>query len=200
MAFGKHHRRRHHRRHYRGFVTIPGLSGTPLGWSAKGSDLAVGAAVGFGGSAALKMGLAKVMPAGVPDFVQKFWPVIGSGLAGAVAYFAQKKSHKSRAEAHLLGALLAGAAVSAWDALSSALPNSFSDVVQLRLGARRGYRGFGVPVNEVTPAIGPGAYAGYRGVIVNEPSRALSDWNLGQLQAASMDPDDDGINTLMDLD
>lgn len=190
-------RRRSHRR-FGAMVQIPGL-GT-LNKSVNTTDVLIGAALGLGGTLALK-GLGNKLLAGkVPDFILKGSPLVGGVITGGAAYFLGAKKNKAKANAHLFGALIAGASVQAWDVLKTSFPEGLGDVVSLKLGRYGNHGRYGVFVNERTPAVGPGG-ASLGGLIVNEGGRSLSDANLSQLAAMSMnDSESSGMEQLMDLE
>lgn len=191
-------RRRSHRR-YGAMVQIPGLG--MLDKSVNTTDVLVGAGLGFAGTLALK-GLGNKMLAGqVPDAILKGSPLVGGIIAGGLAYLLESKKNKQRATGHLFGALTAGAAVQAWDVMKTSFPTGLGDVVSLKLGRYAGRRGgYGVFVNERTPAVGPGG-ASLNGLLVNEPGRSMSDHNLAALAGVSMgDGESSGMEQLMDLE
>jgi hypothetical protein len=192
MAKRRHHRRR---KHYGSQVQIP-FSGVMdvLGSHVKGTDVVVGALLGLAGSGLAKSLAAQLLPSGLPAIVDQFWPIVGSAAAGTALYLFQKKGNRSRAQAHLIGALTAGVGVSTWTLLQAQFPTQFSDVVALRYSGYRGYPGMGsVLINEQPPPLG--------GLIVNDNTsqRALSDANLAHLGAIAMgDEDDEGLAALME--
>lgn len=180
-------------------VSIPGLGYLPK--SASTNDLLLGAALGLGGTLLMK-GLGNKMLAGkAPDWLLKGSPLVGSIATGAVLYVLESKKNKQKAGAHLLGAVLAGASVQAWDVLKTQFPEGLGDVVSLKFSGY-GRRYGSVIVDERTPNIGPGG-ASYGGLIVDEPGRSLSDRNLGSLAQVEMglgDDDASGLEELMDMD
>lgn len=178
------------RRRYNGMVRIPGLSGM-LDRSVNTKDVVVGALVGFAGTGAIKYLNNTILAGKVPEFIAKGSPLIGGAVSGGIAYMLQRQKNPARANGHLTGALLAGASVQVWDMLKANMPQVFGDVVSLNLS------NYGsVFVDEKTPSIGPG---GYGGLLVDEPSHAMSGYNLAQLAEASMnDSEDDGIEALME--
>jgi len=161
-------------------VQIPGLG--VFDGSVGAKDVMVGAGLGLAGTAGLKYALNKSgMMASLPDFALKAFPLLASAVTGGAAYAIQKKKNSSRAKSHFVGAVAAGAAVTAWDVLRNNVPD-LSDLVSVRLNGYRGYnRGMGVLV-----ADNPGRLAGYNGVIINDSSR-----NLAELNALNMTPDND---------
>lgn len=194
-------KRRHSRRRYGAMVQIPGLG--MLNKSVNTTDVLTGAALGFAGTLALK-GLGNKLFAGkVPDFLLKGSPLVGGIVTGAVLYAVGAKKDKSKANAHLFGALTAGASVQAWDVLKTSFPEGLGDVVSLKLnqyGKLNRYGKYGVFVDERTPVVGPGG-ATLGGLIVDEGGRSLSDRNLGQLAAVSMnDAEASGMEELMSLE
>lgn len=192
-------RRRHHRRRsYRSYVNIPGLGNFKafnfLKSNVNAMDVLVGVVAGLVGSGLVKMALAKANVK-LPDAVQPYQTALGSVAAGSGLYFAQKKS--GRATGHLIGAMAGGLALTAWDMLTKYNPGGmFSDVVALPMG-RYGYPYGGVVVDERTPGVGPGAYGG---LVVDEPGRALSDYNLSELANLSMGEERSGMEDLMEMD
>lgn len=176
-------------------VQIPGLGS--LNKQVNTSDVLVGAALGFAGTLAIKMAGGKVLAGKVPDFLLKGSPLVGGIVTGGVLYALEQKKNKAKANAHLFGALLAGASVQAWDSLKTTFQAQLGDVVSLKFQGRNGY---GVFVDERTPNVGPG---GYGGLIVDEGGRSMSgvSQNLAQLAAYSMgDEESSGMEELMDLD
>lgn len=168
--------------------------------SVNSTDVLIGGLIGGAGASLAKAIVNKMeetKPGGVPDLAKRLLPLIGAAGAGTLAYALQSKGNKSRATGQLVGAISVGAGVTAWDALKANLPQYFGDVVSLRLS---GYPGYGVFVNENTPAIGPGAMGGYGGLIVDENQRAMAGYadnpNLAALAQVSMGGDDDGIDEL----
>ena len=169
------------RRSYRGLVSLPSLGNATaiLKYDVKAQDMMVGAGAALVGSGALKWAANKFLVKAdgtsyLPAFVHRFWPLVSGIATGAALYYAQKDRQPSRARAHLVGAVTAGAVLSAWDALKAAKPEFFNDLVALRLP--------------------------YNGLIVNDPNRALSDANLSALAAVSMGDDASApeIDELMD--
>jgi len=196
------HRRRHSRRRYGSMVSIPGLGYLPK--SADTNDLILGAALGLGGTLVMK-GLGNKLLAGTaPDWLLKGSPLVGGVATGALLYMIEGRKNRQKAGAHMLGAVLAGASVQAWDVLKTQFPEGLGDVVSLRFSNYgRGGRYGSVIVDERTPMVGPGGGASYAGLIVDEPGRSLSDTNLAQLAQVDMglgDSDASGIEELMDMD
>lgn len=190
--------RRSHRR-YGGVVKIPGLGAFPSSVGTK--DVLIGAAIGFAGTLGIKYLAGTPMLAGkIPDAVGKAGPLIGGLITGGVLYAMEQKKNKSKANGHLFGAVMAGAAVQGWDVLKTQFPAAFADVVSLKFNGARPY---GVFVDERTPRIGPGGRSAYNGLIVDE-SASASNQNLAQLAAYSMDgfgdSDEDVMQSLMDVD
>jgi hypothetical protein len=115
--------RRHHRRHSRRFSGF----GEPLNAlkaSFSGMDALLGVAVGFGGIVAAKWALKTMTPAGQapPAMLDQFAPLLGGLAGGLVAYVAGKKFLKAspgKAAGLLVGAVGAGAAVTASNYLHS---------------------------------------------------------------------------------
>lgn len=182
-------------------VSIPGL-GT-LNKSVNTTDVLLGAALGLGGTLVMK-GLGNKLLAGkAPDWLLKGSPLVGGIAVGGLLYALEGKKNRPKANAHLFGAVLAGASVQAWDVLKTQFPEGLGDVVSLKFsGYGRGGRYGSVIVDERTPSVGPGG-ASYAGLIVDEPGRSLSDGNLAQLAQVDMglgDSDASGIEELMDMD
>lgn len=175
-----------------------------LNRSVNSTDVAAGAAIGLLGSGAVKY---LIRAAGfqdkLPVFVQNWMPLLASLAAGSAAYAFERKGNKARAESHLVGAAIAGASAQAWGMLKATYPEYFGDVVSVKLNGY-GRPGYGVLVNSPTPAIGPGAFAGYNGMIFNNPGRALAGYSnapgsgLAGLAALAMSDDKDGLEDLMD--
>jgi hypothetical protein len=172
-------------------VSLPGLGEFGvLNYSVNSTDVLVGAVAGLAGSGAFKMAVNK-LGITLPEFVTKFWPLVGSAATGAVLYAAQRKKNPSRGKGHLVGAIGAGVSLTAWDMMKAQMPEYFGDMVSLPYGRFNRYNG--MLVNE--PA--------YRmnGMLVNDPQRALSDANLSQLANLSMgDSDVSGMEDLMSLE
>ena len=171
-------------------VQIPGLG--VLNKSVNTNDVLVGAALGFIGTGAVKYLGNKFLADKAPAFLLKASPLVGGLITGGALYALQQKKNKSRATAHLFGAIVAGASVQVWDILKTEMPSYFGDVVSLNLS------NYGsVIVDEATPRVGPG---GYSGLIVDEPGRAMSDYNLSQLANVSMGDEESGIEEMMEMD
>lgn len=110
------------RKHYRGLVRFPGLGRLPLpSGPVKTSDVAVGAALGLAGSIGLQYVAGKAIASGapVPAILASGSPVVGGLTTAAGIYFLEKKSSKSRATGHAVGAALAGLAVWGFGALNN---------------------------------------------------------------------------------
>ncbi len=179
------------RRRFHGMVQIPGLG--VLNKSVNTTDVLMGVALGFAGSAAVKAVSTKMLPGKVPDIVLKNTPVVGGLLAGAGAYFLESRKNMGRANAHLFGAAMAGITVQLWGYAKTSMPSYFGDVVSVR---RNGYNGrYGMLMNSATPAMGPGAYAG---LLVDDKARSSS--NLNALADMAMGDSEGGIHDLMDAD
>lgn len=183
--------RRRRRRSYGAMVRVPGLGF--LGQQVNSTDVALGAGLGLLGTLVLK-GAGNKYLTFLPDAVRKGSPLIGGALTGAAAWYWQKSTAPSRANAYLAGAVLAGASIQAWDILKTQFPGGLGDVVSLRFNGNR----YGVFIDERTPSVGPGG-ASMGGLLIDEPGRSMSDYNLGQLAQMSMGDDDelDGIEELM---
>jgi hypothetical protein len=178
-------------------VSIPGLGF--VNKSVNTSDVLMGAVLGFGGTLLIKGLGNKVLAGKAPDWLLKGSPLVGGIAAGGLLYMMEQKKSRQKANAHLFGALMAGASVQAWDVLKTTFPEGLGDVVSLRFAGQPYGRLGSVLVDERTPAVGPGG-AAYNGLIVDEASRSMG--NLNQLAAYSMSGDDEhsGIEELMDLD
>lgn len=173
--------------------------------SVNSTDVLAGAAIGLVGSGVIKWGIKQLgLQDKLPVIVQNWMPLLGSTAAGSIAYALERKSNKSRAEGHLVGAIAAGASAQAWGMLKAQYPEYFGDVVALRFA---GYnrRGMGVLVRNPTPRVGPGALGG---VLFNNPQRRMAGTSLAGryadrpefagLAAAAMGDDRDGLEELMD--
>ena len=164
-------------------VSFPSLGNfNPLGQDVNSTDVLIGAVAGLAGSGAIKFAVGKLGIA-LPDFLTKFWPLVGSSAAGAALYAAQRGSNKRRGKGHFVGAVGAGVALTAWDLMKAQLPGYFDDVVGLRYGR---YAGYGLMANNPGPQM--------QGLIVDN-SRS----NLGALAAMSMGESDD-MDGLMSLE
>lgn len=184
------------RRSYRGLgdTVALQLSGfvDDLKGNVKGVDALVGAAIGVAGIGAFNWAKNQTwFPAGLrtnATFI-RFTPAIVGVLAGAGAYFADKKLLKmpSKAAGHAVGAVGAGLAFQALQEAKTKWPAYFSDIVDLRLAGmivndsyrRRGLQG--MLVNDPAPR----AFAGY----ADNPS-------MGDLAAMSMNVDDPDLEDL----
>lgn len=118
-----------HRRHrsLSGLVRFPGLGRLPLpSGPVKPVDVAVGAALGLAGSIGLQVIANKAIASGapVPGFLASGSPVVGGLVTAAGVYLLEKKSNKSRASGHAIGAALAGVAVWGWGALNNLVAGS----------------------------------------------------------------------------
>lgn len=189
--------RRRHRRHYRGITSVnlgalPGLD--MLDKSANGMDVLIGAAVGFVGGQVVSGLAMKYLPESVtsmlvgsdgkPSIISKILPLVVSGAAGAILYYAQKKS--SRGYGHLVGSLAVGAAFTVREFLKdqTIAGITFSEVVGVNLG---GYSGLLVADNT--------GMNGFAGLLVDDNTGTKA--SLNQLGALSMGGDDDGLYSLM---
>lgn len=175
------------RRSYRGITSLTlGALPISLNDSVRFGDLLMGVGVGLVGAAAVKAALNKFAPAlyaQVRDMAGAAIPAVTGLAAGAVLYYAQRNSNSTRAKAHAIGAITAGAAVTLMaylPKLSGVVPGlDFSDVVALNLG---GYNGLLVADNSDQ----------FNGLLVADQSDSLN-----ELAAYSMgDSDDDGLAAL----
>lgn len=184
------------RRRYGGpIVTIPGLSGLPklpgLGFLNKNvsvGDAAVGVGVGLVGSAALKSVVKRFAPPSTVAMLGKAAPAVFGVAAGAILYFAEKKS--ARGAGHAVGATLAGLALTVWEFAKTQFAGSsyldFNEVTQVNFGRYYGNPNpYGLLIQD---NVGPGV----NGLLVADHTDALND-----LARVSMAPDDDGIASLM---
>lgn len=169
--------RRRRRRQYESYVQIPGLSEL-IPESVGGMDVIVGAALGTAAGAVVKPVVSKLSDK-IPAALQPYLPALGSALTGLGLYYLQRKS--PRAAGHLVGSLAVAASQATFEALKKVAPQYYGDVVTLPMSNYSG-----LLVDETTPAVGPGAYKGYGGLLVDEPLRAMSDANLAELAAYSM--------------
>lgn len=181
---------RRRRRNYREYVAIPGLGELPfMGKSVNSTDVLIGAGAGVIGSGAVKFALSKI-PFQIPAALAPIMPVLTSAAVGAALYYGQKKS--SKGVAHFTGAVAAGTAIALMDFAKAQAPQYFGDVVSLKLGNYG--RGYGLLIDE-NPRAEMRALNGYNGLIIDDTPR-----NLAGLAAASMAPDDDGMQDLVDMD
>lgn len=180
------------RKHYRGITSIS-LGNFPisLNESVKVMDVVAGAVVGVGVAAAVKGALNKFAPslyAQVRTTLGPAVPLASSLAAGAVLYYAQAGSNRSRGKGHAVGALAAGLAVTAMAYLPklaemTGLPFDFSEVVAVNLNGLGGYGGL---------LVDDAAGRAYNGLLVADRSDSLN-----ELAAYSMgDTDDDGMSAL----
>ncbi len=187
---------RRRRRRFGGTVGV-NLGNLPLvGDSVNSTDVLIGLAAGVVASAAVK-GLAKRFAPGVYAQVAstagQFLPAVAGAAGAAAVYFGGTKllkmsDHKAKGLA--VGAVAAGAALSAWDFARAQLAGvgggmlDFSGTVGVNLG------GYGMLIDD---SAGQGVN-GYGGLIVADHSDGLA-----ELAAVSMGPDDDGIDALMGM-
>lgn len=146
MARHRHHRR-HHRRGLGDYVSVPSFGGikeyNPLGKTVRSTDLFVGAGLGLTLGAAVKYLLNKAnssMGGTIPTEIMSYASPISTVLAGVALYMFQRKAKRQRAEAHFVGAALAGALPIFWTALGQYGPKMadgtpfFSDYVMQPYG------------------------------------------------------------------
>ncbi|HSN69534.1 MAG TPA: hypothetical protein VLV48_09830 [Thermoanaerobaculia bacterium] len=147
-----------------GKIKLPSVKGlNPLGKSVNSTDVLVGAFVGLGGGAIIKMGIAKFWPT-APAVIQNNIGPISTLGAGVAAQMLLKNKHKGTG--YFVGAALAGLVPLGWGLLQRQFPQFFSDYVN-------------IPVGMLTD-VGP------MGLLVDEGSSRLS-----ELAAYSMGSDDD---------
>jgi hypothetical protein len=189
--------RRRRTRRYSGITSVnlgalPGLD--ILDRSASGMDVLMGAAVGFVGAQVVSGLASKYLPASIKDTllkpdsaISKVAPLVMAGTAGAILYYAQRKS--SRGYGHLIGALAVGAALTVREFLKGKeiAGIKFDEVVGVNLG---GYSGL-----LVSDTTGLNGYNGYDGLLVSDTTGARA--SLNELGALSMGHDDDGLYSLM---
>lgn len=177
------------RKRYGGIVSV-GLGKLPvINSSVSFRDAAIGVGLGLLGSALLK-GLAKrFLPqvyAQAAGAVGQFMPALAGIGAGAVLYYAQKKT--ARATGQAAGAVLAGLALSAWDFARARLSTvgggvlDFSGTVGVNLG-----NPYGMLINDRSDAA-------MNGLLIADHSDSLA-----ELANISMAPDNDGIAELMSM-
>lgn len=154
-------------------VQVPGL-GLFRGSAGSSSDVAVGAAAGLVGIAAIKFAVNKFAPP-LPTIVVRALPLISGAITAGVLYATGKRGGHGKGRA--IGAVLAGAAINVWDEVRANVP-SLADLVSVQLS---GYRGYGGMIVE-----NRGGLNGYGGMLVDNSAR-----NLDGLNAINMAPDDD---------
>lgn len=186
--------RRRRSRRYHGITSVnlgfvPGLD---LNRSASGMDVLMGAAAGFVGAQVVKAVAQKFLPAGIKDMLfkegsvlSKLSPLIVSSAAGAILFYAQKRS--ARGYGHLVGAAAVGVALTAREFLKgmSVAGITFDEVVGVNLG---GYSGL-----LVQDSTGMNGYGNYSGLLVQDSTGQ----SLNELGSLSMGGDDDGLYSLM---
>jgi len=132
--------------------------------ASKGTDVLVGALAGVAGISAIKLVINKTgLREKIPSVVGYALPLISGAVAGGALYVLDHKVLKmgSRAAGHALGAVMAGAAINAWDLLATQFP-SLADVVSLPLSD------YGILANDANRQL-----AAYQGMIVDEPARGM---------------------------
>lgn len=140
----------------------------PAGRSVDSTDVFIGAVLGLAGAAGAKMLFSKVPQlATAPEIVKRAVPLLGAAAAGAAISFLGPKLKLSpdKASGYFVGAVAAGAALTAWGEVKNRFPQ-LADIVDLRLN------GYGIPIDEPN----------YNGVITDDSQ--ISGGYLGQ---ASMD-------------
>jgi hypothetical protein len=149
----------------------------------------IGAGLGLAGSIALQQVANRAIAAGapIPGFLASGSPVVGGLASAAVLYLAQKKSNRTRAAGHAIGAALAGLAVWGWGAIN----NLVAGIPVMAQTA--GY--FGAPLFNNPRLQGYGFSprtlpAGMGGPIFNNPNLNLS--KLARLQGLG-DENEDGM-------
>ena len=140
------HRKRRHRG-FRDYVSVPSLGGlkeyNPLGKHVSSTDVLVGASLGLALGAGVKYALNLLNTAiggKIPTAVMNYASPISTFFAGAALYMLQRKSKRSRAEGHLVGASTVAAGSVVWNLLKSYGPTLsdgtpfFSDYVVTQYG------------------------------------------------------------------
>src|SRR5574341_254528 len=131
------HRRRRHRRGFGDFLTVPGLGGlakdlNPLGKSVQMNSVLIGAGLGMGGGALVRMGIGKAGIADkLPAFVATNIGPVSTILAGIGGYMFFKKKSPEKAKGVLYGAMLAGLVPVGWNVLQTQFPQYFADYVSI---------------------------------------------------------------------
>lgn len=182
---------RKHRRRYGSVVSV-GLGRLPiLNSSVSFKDAAIGVGLGLVGSALLKGLVKKFAPsayASAAGAVGQFMPAVAGIGAGAILYYAQKKTHSATGQA--AGAVLAGLALSLWDFAKNNLATmgggmlDFSGTVGVNLGR------YGMVINDKSD--NDQGIQGYNGLLIADHSDSLA-----ELANISMGADNDGIAELM---
>ena len=153
-------KRHHKRKHYRGlmrasFGLLPSIPS-----SVNTKDAAIGVGIGLGAALLARYAWTNYAPATMtaqalaknPDgsnanpayaFVHDNLPLVGAIAGGAAAFFFGKKKNRSKAEAHAVGAILAGVAIAALPMAQAALGPSFQGFQVVRYGGR--FHGILVP-------------------------------------------------------
>ncbi len=149
-------------------VRVPGL-GLFKGGAGSASDVAIGAAIGVAGIAAIKFVVNKYLADKMPALAMRALPALSGAVTGAALYYGQKRSAK--AKSHALGAALAGLAINVWDEVRAAVPD-LADLVSVRLNS---YRGMLIDDR-----------GGYNGMLIDDSSS-----NLHDVQAINMEPDEE---------
>lgn len=152
-----------------------------MNYEVNSTDVIVGAGIGLLGVGAAKMINAKLLTdaAGIsklPGFLVPMMPLLGGLLGGTAAFMFQKNSNPNRGKGHMVGAIGAGAAVTAMDYLrtSESTKEYFADVVSLP---------FGVITRD------PNRRLGRYGVITRDPAQ-LQARNMAALGRMSMSDSD----------
>ena len=157
-------------------------------WTRRKLVLGIGAGLGLAGSIALQQVANRAIAAGapIPGFLASGSPVVGGLASAAVLYLAQKKSNRTRAAGHAIGAALAGFAVWGWGAINNLVAG---------LPVMSQTAGFGAPLFNNPRMQGYGFSprtlpAGMGGPIFNNPNLNLS--KLARLQGLG-DENEDGM-------
>lgn len=160
------------------YVQLPGL-GLFKG-SVSGKGVAIGAVAGLGGVTVGRLGLNKLMekyPTAIPTFVVRLAPAISGALTGGLLYAVGKRVKLADAKSMAVGAVLAGVTVNVWNEIKAQV-TGLNDLVSVQMNGYRGYRG--VIVNNPNRAL--------NGVIVDNPN-VRSARNLQALHQLNMQPD-----------
>lgn len=169
-----------HRKSYRGLVRFPGLGRLSLpSGPVKPLDVVVGGVLGLVGSIAIqKAANAASASVPLPNFLTSGSPVVGGLVTGAGAYLLERKSNKSRATGHAIGAALAGLAVWGWGAINNLMAGAPV------LGPQ--VSGYGAPLFANPRMQGYGFSprtlpAGMGGPIFNNPNTQMANYNFSRL-------------------
>jgi hypothetical protein len=117
-------------------VTLPGFEEYGvMNYEVNSTDVLAGLGIGLLGVGAAKLAANKLAIT-LPPIVVSAFPLIGGALAGVGAFMLQKNSNPNRGKGHMVGAIGAGAAVTAMDMLrtNDSTKEYFADITTLRLG------------------------------------------------------------------